>query len=138
MLGYGFLTILLKLTKTKADMITLLTVLIFTLQQMHIFVKDDPLDSIKMQSVFRYESLIQFMTFICTIGPFLPLRYYFPPVTFIYSVSFWATYYQSKKPDLCLGEITWQFVIYLSSCITSACIVQFALKEVLNVVMKTT
>jgi len=123
MLGYGFLTILLKLTKTKADLITLLTVLIFTLQQMHIFVKDDPLDSIKMQSVFRYESLIQFMTFICTIGPFLPLRYYFPPVTFIYSVSFWATYYQSKKPDLCLGEITWQFVIYLSSCITSACIV---------------
>ena len=94
-LGYGFLTLLLKLTKTKSDMLTLLACLIYALQQMHLFVKVDPLGSVEMQGVFRYESLLQCFTFITMIGPFLPLRYYFPPIAAIYTFSFWITHYQA-------------------------------------------
>ena len=45
-LGFGFLTLLLKVTSTKTDMITLVVCLIFGLQQMHLFVKVDPLGSV--------------------------------------------------------------------------------------------
>ena len=92
-LGYSFLTLLLKHTGTKPDMITLVVCLIFALQQMHLFVKVDPHQSAAMQGVFRYESLFQLLTFITMIGPFLPLRYYLPPIALLYSGSFWATYY---------------------------------------------
>ena len=92
-LGYSFLTLLLKHTGTKSDMITIVVILIFALQQMHLFVKVDPSDSASMQSVFRMESLFQLVTFITMIGPFLPLRFYLPPIALLYTGSFWATYY---------------------------------------------
>ena len=91
--GFAFLTLLILKMDTKADMLSLVASIIFAVHQMHLFIKVDPLGNVNMQAVFRYESHFQFLAYIMMLGPFLPLRYYFPPMCLIYSVSFWAIYF---------------------------------------------
>ena len=66
-------------------MITILACLIFGLHQMEAFVKIGPFANVEKQALFRCESLLQLYSFIVTIGAFLPLKYYLPPVLIIYS-----------------------------------------------------
>ena len=74
-------------------MVTLLACLIFVLHQMQAFVRIEPFASVQKQALFRCESLLQLYSFIVTIGTFLPIKYYLPPVLVIYTGVYGLTYY---------------------------------------------
>ena len=80
----------------KTEMITLLACLIFGLHQMQAYVKIDPLTNVQKQALFRCESLLQLHSFIVTIGTFLPIKYYLPPVLIIYTGVYGLTYYHQE------------------------------------------
>ena len=84
-MAYFLLTFLVLKTSTKTDMITLLAVVIFAIHQMQIFIKIDPFEDVNKQPVFRYESLLHLYSSIVMVGTFLPMKYYLPPVLFIYT-----------------------------------------------------
>jgi len=69
----------------NTDAITCLSVIIFAIHQVETFIKIDPFTDVKKIPVFRAESLVQLYTFIVTIGTFLPLECYLPPVLVIYA-----------------------------------------------------
>ena len=101
----------------------------FALQQSHTFMRIDPFAEISRQPVFRGEILLQLYTFIITIGIFLPIKYYLPPVLFIYVLTNWLTYRYAKESDLCEFESYMNVFLNVVVSTTCACIVHLVVDE---------
>ena len=96
LLAYLAITLIVTLCKDQKGLIQTTCYFIFMVQQIHLLIRYELHETGEIWSA----SVIQVLSFVCILCPFIPFRYFIGPVSFIFSFVFWVAYAKAIKCDL--------------------------------------
>ena len=111
--------------KSSSGILMVLTVVIFTAQQIQIAIRYSD-----RQGEQRAQSVLLLFSYVGLIGTCFPLRHYLVPVSVVYACGYWGLYANCEKEQL-LHEVIFKFFIYYLLMVGSAKMTQNSLKEAL-------